>query len=181
MQPQMGDLPPDRVKKMRPFSGVGTDFAGPFMIKASRLRNVRLIKAYLCVFVCLSTKAVHLEVVADLTTEAFIASLDRFVSRRGLPELIRSDNGTNFVGADRYLRDVVNFLNNNQVDIETALSRRGIRWTFSPPGCPHWGGIFEAVVKSAKTHLMRVIGQTSLTFEELTTVFCKIEAVLNSR
>ncbi|KAA5655205.1 transposase family protein [Pseudomonas aeruginosa] len=181
MQPQMGDLPPDRVKKMRPFSGVGTDFAGPFMIKASRLRNVRLIKAYLCVFVCLSTKAVHLEVVADLTTEAFIASLDRFVSRRGLPELIRSDNGTNFVGADRYLRDVVNFLNNNQVDIETALSRRGIRWTFSPPGCPHWGGIFEAVVKSAKTHLMRVIGQTSLTFEELTTVFCRIEAVLNSR
>lgn len=181
MQPQMGDLPSDRVKEMRPFSGVGMDFAGPFMIKASRLRNARLAKVYLCVFVCLSTKAVHLEVVADLTTEAFIASLDRFVSRRGLPRLIRSDNGTNFVGADRYLRDILNFLNSNQVDIGTALSRRGIQWTFSPPGCPHWGGIFEAVVKSAKTHLMRVIGQTALTFEELSTVFCKIEAVLNSR
>lgn len=181
MQPQMGDLPPDRVTGDRPFSGVGTDFAGPFMIKASRWRNTKLIKAYLCVFVCLSTKAVHLEVVADLTTEAFIASLDRFVSRRGLPSLIRSDNGTNYVGAARYLREVVEFLNVNQVDIGTALSRRGINWTFSPPACPHWGGIFEAVVKSAKTHLARVIGQTALTFEELTSVFCKIEATLNSR
>lgn len=181
MQPQMGDLPPDRVSEIRPFSGVGTDFAGPFMIKESRVRNARIHKAYLCVFVCLSTKAVHLEVVSDLTTEGFLACLDRFVSRRGLPSLVRSDNGTNFVGAMRGLREMREFLDVNKVDIGTACSRRGINWTFSPPGCPHWGGIFEAAVKSAKTHLSRVIGQTSLTFEELTTVFCKIEAVLNSR
>lgn len=181
MQPQMGDLPPDRVNAARPFSGVGTDFAGPFLVKTSRLRNSKVVKAYLCVFVCLSTKAVHLELVADLTTEAFTAALDRFVSRRGLPSLIRSDCGTNFKGADRYLQDVVKFLLENKIDIGTSLSRRGITWTFDPPGCPHWGGIFEAVVKQAKTHMYRVIGQTVLTFEELATLFCKIEAVLNSR
>ncbi|KAJ2942864.1 hypothetical protein O0L34_g15054 [Tuta absoluta] len=181
MQPQMGDLPPDRVTEAWTFAGVGTDFAGPFMVKASRLRNAKSIKAYLCVFVCLATKAVHLELVADLTTEAFLAALDRFVSRRGRPALIRSDCGTNFKGADRCMKEIITFLSENEEAIGTSLSRQGINWVFDPPGCPHWGGIFEAVVKSAKTHLMRVIGLTILTFEELATVFCKIEAVLNSR
>lgn len=181
MQPQMGDLPPDRVNEARPFAGVGTDFAGPFMVKTSLLRNPRLVKMYLCVFVCLSTKSVHLEAVADLSTPAFIAALDRLVARRGLPSLIRSDCGTNFKGADRYLQDVVKFLTDNETDIGATLSRRGITWLFDPAGCPHWGGIFEAVVKSAKTHLTRTIGQTTLTFEEIATLFCRIEAVLNSR
>lgn len=181
MQPQMGDLPADRVTESRPFAGVGTDFAGPFMVKTSRLRNAKSYKAYLCVFVCLSTKAVHLEVVSELSTEAFIATLSRFVSRRGLPSLIRSDCGTNYKGANNYLNDVNKFLLDNKLDIGTTLSRRGIIWKFSPPACPHWGGIFEACVKAAKTHLRRVIGDTVLTFEELDTVFCKIEAVLNSR
>jgi hypothetical protein len=181
MQPQMGDLPPDRVNEARTFSRVGTDFAGPFLVKTSRLRNAKVVKAYLCVFVCLSTKAAHLELVGELTTEAFIAALDRFVSRRGLPSLIRSDCGTNYKGADRYLQDVVKFLFENKIDIGTDLSRRGITWTFDPPGCPHWGGIWEACVKQAKAHMYRVVGQTVLTFEELATLFCRIEAVLNSR
>ena len=181
MQPQMGDLPADRVTKSQVFSGVGTDFAGPYQIKSSRLRNAKIEKAYLCVFVCLATKAVHLEVVSALSTDAFVATLSRFVSRRGLPSLIRSDCGTNYRGTDNYLRDVYAFLNQNKIEIGTALSRRGITWQFDPPACPHWGGIFEAVVKVAKTHLRRVIGDTVLTFEELSTVFCKIEAVLNSR
>lgn len=181
MQPQMGDLPSDRVNEARSFTGVATDFAGPFLVKTSLLRKPRVVKAYLCVFVCLATKAVHLEVVGDLSTPAFIAALDRFVSRRGRPTLIRSDCGTNYKGADRYLQDVAQFLVDNKIDIGTSLSRRGIRWEFNPPGCPHWGGIFEAAVKSAKTHLTRTIGQTLLTFEELATVFCRIEAVLNSR
>lgn len=159
MQPQMGDLPPDRVTEARPFSRVGTDFAGPFLVKTSRFRNTKLVKAYLCVFVCLSTKAAHLEVVADLSTEAFIAALDRFVSRRGLPSLIRSDCGTNYKGADRYLQDVAKFLYDNKIDIGTNLSRRGITWTFDPPGCPHWGGIWEACVKQAKAHMYRVVNK----------------------
>ncbi|CAK1585754.1 unnamed protein product [Parnassius mnemosyne] len=180
-QPLMGDLPPDRVRAIRPFAGVGTDFAGPFLVKSSNLRNARLHKAYLCVFVCLSTKAVHLELVSALSTEAFMATLGRFVSRRGLPDLIRSDCGTNYKGTDRYLKEVIEFLSSHRTYLGNAMSKRGIQWKFDPPACPHWGGIFEAVVKVAKTHLRRDIGEAILTFEELATVFCKIEAVLNSR
>ncbi|CAK1594404.1 unnamed protein product [Parnassius mnemosyne] len=176
----MGDLPPDLVRTIQPFAGVGTDFAGPFFVKSSNLRNARSHKAYLCVFVCLSTKAVHLELVSALSTEAFLAKLGRFVSRRGLPDLIGSDCGTNYKGTDKYLKEVVEFLSSNRTYLGNAMSKKGIQWKFDPPACPHWGGIFEAVVKVAKTHLRRVIGETILTFEELATVFCKIEAVLNS-
>lgn len=181
MQPIMGDLPVDRVSVTRPFSGVGTDFAGPFTVKVSHLRNAKTYKCYLCVFVCLSTKAVHLELVSALSTESFIAALGRFVSRRGLPSLIRSDCGTNYQGADRYLREVHQFLMDKDSEIGKELAGRGVTWKFDPPACPHWGGIFEAAVKSAKTHLRRVIGDTVLTFEELVTVFCRVEAALNSR
>lgn len=180
-QPQMGDLPPDRVRPARPFSKVGLDFAGPFLVKTSSVRNARQVKAYLCVFVCLFSKAVHLELVSSLSTEAFIACLSRFVSRRGLPHLVRSDCGTNFKGADRYLKEVLQFLTTNHTYIESELSKQGVVWIFDPPGYPSWGGIFEAAVKVAKIHLRRVIGLTVLTFEEIQTVFCKVEAVLNSR
>lgn len=181
MQPLMGDLPSDRVRESRPFAGVGTDFAGPFLVKTSTLRNSKTVKAYLCVFVCLSTKAAHLELVSSLSTEAFVATLDRFVSRRGLPSLIRSDCGTNFKGTNNYLKDVHDFLASNHTNIGNKLTSRSITWKFSPAACPHWGGIFEAAVKVAKAHLRRVIGESVLTFEELATVFCKIEAVMNSR
>lgn len=181
MQPQMGDLPADRVQCSRPFAGVGTDFAGPFLVKSAAVKNRKLTKAYLCVFVCLATKAVHLEVVSGLTTEAFIAALDRFVSRRGVPSLIRSDNGTNYQGAANYLKEVTEFLGQHGGQIGQVCAQRGIEWRFSVPVCPHWGGIFEAAVKSAKTHLRRVVGETTLTFEELATIFCRVEAVLNSR
>lgn len=180
-QPPMGDLPRDRVSSVRAFDGVGTDFAGPFYTKVQAYRNRKIVKSYLCVLVCLSTKAVHLEVVSDLTTDAFIAAFSRFVSRRGVPSLIRSDNGRNFVGANNYLRELYSFLSHNAASIGSELSKQGITWTFDPPVCPHWGGLFEAAVKSAKTHLKRVVGDTPLTFEELTTVFTKIEAILNSR
>lgn len=181
IHPRMGDLPRDRITQARPFQGVGTDFAGPFYTKVQSFRNRRLIKSYLCVFVCLATKAVHLEIVSDLSTDAFVAALSRFVSRRGTPSLIRSDCGRNYVGADNYLTEVYQFLTQNQISIGHAMSKRSITWVFDPPASPHWGGLFEAAVKSAKSHLKRVIGETPLTFEELTTVFTKIEAVLNSR
>ena len=85
----MGDLPPDRAREARPFLKVGSDFAGPFSIKSSRLRGSRIQKAYLCVFVCFSTKAVHLEVVSDMSTDAFLAAFSRFTARRGLCSGIR--------------------------------------------------------------------------------------------
>ncbi|XP_063366810.1 uncharacterized protein LOC134655289 [Cydia amplana] len=180
-QPFMGDLPKDRVTAARAFKGVGTDFAGPFYTKVQAVRNRKLVKTYLCIFVCLATKAVHLEVVSDLTTEAFLAALTRFASRRGSPSLIRSDCGRNYVGADNHLIEVHNFLNLNKYTIGSEMAKRNITWIFDPPTTPHWGGLFEAAVKSAKAHLKRVVGDTPLTYEELTTVFTKIEGALNSR
>jgi len=103
-QPFMADLPSTRVQQCRPFANVGMDYGGPFTIKESQRRNSKTHKAYLGLFVCLSTKAVHLEVVTDLTTEVFLASFDRFVARRGIPVQIYSDCGTNYVGAAKQLK-----------------------------------------------------------------------------
>ena len=179
--PFMSDLPADRVTAARPFSGTATDFAGPYLVKSSLLRNAKSVKAYLCVFVCLATKAVHLEVVSSLSVEGFIAAFTRFVSRRGLPVLIRSDRGTNFIGANNYLKEVTQFLLDHELILIEEFRRQNINWQFNPPASPHMGGLFEAAVKSAKTLLRREIGESILTFEELSTIFSKIEAILNSR
>ncbi|XP_025191141.1 uncharacterized protein LOC112591512 [Melanaphis sacchari] len=103
VQPIMGNLPKQRIEPSRPFSVCGIDFAGPFMIKGSLRRNAPITKGYLCVFVCFATKAIHLEFVCDLSTQAFLNALKRFTSRRGLCSDIYSDNATNFVGANRRL------------------------------------------------------------------------------
>ncbi|XP_072932995.1 uncharacterized protein [Epargyreus clarus] len=129
------------------------------------------------------TYAVHLEIVSELTTEAFLAALTRFTSRRGLPQFIRSDCGTNYVGAKRYLDEVQKFLirEENREVLSNDAAIKGITWLFNTPSAPHFGGLFEAAVKSAKTLLKRVIGELVLTYEELETVFTRVEAVLNSR
>lgn len=97
--PIMAQLPPFRVRPSRPFSHIGVDFAGPIMTKEGKRRNARQSNTYFAVFVCMAVNAIHLEIVSDLSTEAFIAALNRFVSRRGIPSDIYSDCGTNFVGA----------------------------------------------------------------------------------
>lgn len=179
--PFMADLPTDRVTPQPVFSQVSIDFAGPFLVKSSTLRNAKLLKAYFCVFVCLSTKAVHLEPVSSLSTDAFLATLQRFVSRRGTPSLIRSDCGTNFVGAKNQLMAIRNFLATNNDAITHKLSSQRINWLLNPPSSPWFGGIHEIAVKSAKQLLYRVVGEQHLTFEEFSTLLARIEAVLNSR
>lgn len=173
----MGHLPPQRVNPGFPFEVTGTDYAGPFLIASKKGRGARLIKAYLCVFICFKTKAVHLELVSDLSTEAFILALRRFMSRRGKPREIFCDNGTNFVGANRALAQLVENCSNSVSD----LANEGIKFKFSPAYSPHYGGLYESAVKVAKFHMKRVVGNTHLTFEELTTLFSQIEAIMNSR
>ncbi|CAI6366427.1 unnamed protein product [Macrosiphum euphorbiae] len=133
----MSDLPSSRVTPSRPFLHVGIDFAGPFMIAEGRRKNARSIKCYLSVFICMAVKAVHIEVVTDLSTEAFLAALQRFVARRGKPSGIYSDCGTNFKGADQQLR--------NTLLSSTARTRYindiPCTWHFNPPAAPHFGGI----------------------------------------
>ena len=146
-------------------------------------RKPVILKAYICVFVSLSVKAVHLELVSDLTSEAFIACLRRFISRRGKPTLLWSDHGTNFVGSKRIVQELFEFLQKTTTNkvIANFCSSQGIQWDFIPERTPHFGGLWEAAVKSLKTHLFRVVGNTKLTFEGVTTVITQIEACLNSR
>lgn len=179
----MADLPKERVCVARPFQKVGIDFAGPFLLKSSRLRKAPLIKGYIALFVCMVTKAVHIECVTSLTTEAFLATLNRFISRRGNPTIIFSDNGTNFLGAKNDLKELYDFFKSQSIydHIREFLSQNETEWRFIPPRSPHWGGIWEAAVKSAKYHLLRILGETRVTYEEFSTILTQIEAILNSR
>lgn len=133
--------------------------------------------------ICFFVKAVHLELVSDLTSDAFIAALRRFIARRGKPSLIRSDNGTNFVGANTELKQLAEFLEDQKVQniISKFCTSQRIQWKFIPQHSPHFGGLWEASVKSMKHHLKRVTMNVKLTFEECSTVLAQIEACLNSR
>ena len=113
----LGQLPIERVTPDVVFDRVGVDYAGPIYVKYGYVRKPTVVKAYVCIFVSLSVRAVHLELVSDLSSEAFIACLRRFVSRRGLPNLIWSDHGTNFVGAARELKELSEFLNNQKSQV----------------------------------------------------------------
>ena len=139
-------------------------------------------KAYLALFVCFASKAIHLELVSDLTTNACIAALRRFTSRRGCPKKLYSDNATNFTGSQSELEKLQKILNAKYQDsLQAAAAGLLIEWTFIPPNAPHFGGLLEAGIKSAKRHLERSMGNHVLTFEEMTTLFFQIEGILNSR
>ena len=180
---KMGDLPPSRVQQNPVFSHVGVDFFGPVLLKKKENKNRVIIKGYGCIFVCMATKAVHIEIVSDLSTEYFLAAFRRFIGRRGIPSHVYSDNGSNFVGANNQLRELFVLCNADsfQTAVSNYASRFNIEWHFNPPLSPHFGGIWEAAVKSFKHHFYRVVGETSFTFEVFTTLAAEIEAVLNSR
>ena len=112
------------------FEKVGVDYAGPINVKYGHVRKPVIVKSYICLFVSLAVKAVHLELVTYLTSEAFIAALRRFIARRGHPSLMWSDNGTNFVGANRQLKELFQFI--KQQTTEEAIiefcSSRNIEW-----------------------------------------------------
>lgn len=180
----MGDLPSYRVQPAPTFAYTGVDFAGPFLIKSlTAARRPLLTKAYACLFVCMVTRAIHVELVSDLTTNAFLAALRRFTSRRGLPCKMYSDNATNFVGAQNELEELARLFKDQQQSkkITDFCTNQGIEWSFIPPRSPHFGGIWEAGVKQVKYHLTRIVGGYKLSYEELYTTLTQIEAVLNSR
>lgn len=176
----MGNLPIHRVTQARPFLNTGVDYAGPFNIKISRNKTG---KAYLSIFICLATKAVHFELVPDLTTVAFLNAMKRFIARRGRCLTLYSDNSTTFVGANNQMKELKEFLAKEatQAQLKEFLVGQFVTWKFIPPHSPHMGGLWEAAVKSAKTHMKKIIGTNVLSFEELLTVLLQIESCLNSR
>lgn len=180
--PLMSDLPDFRVNRVdKPFSHTGCDYAGPVQYTPIRGRGVKSRKAWLCIFTCMTTRCVHIEIATELSTASFLAALRRFLSRRGPVQCIHSDHGTNFVGARSYLRDLYKFLNKYRTQFEYELAEQRIEWKFIPPLSPHFGGCWESMVKVIKSHLFKVIGLQILSYEELSTVLAQVEALLNSR
>ncbi|XP_026467639.1 uncharacterized protein LOC113371215 [Ctenocephalides felis] len=181
--PIMADLPSPRVMEAKPFQHTGTDYAGPFRVTMGKFRGVKSSKAYICLFICFSTKAIHIVLASDLTTSTFLNCFKRFISRRGPVSCLYSDRGTNFVGAKSELKDIFQLINSKSfsASLNSELHKHNINWSFNPPAAPHFGGLWESNIKSIKAHLYRVIGEQILTYEELNTVLIQIEALLNSR
>lgn len=174
-QQLMGNLPSVRLQPTRAFKHSGLDYAGPINIKTSSLRTASTSKGYICLFICMCTKALHLEAVTSLNVDAFLAAFPRFTARRGLCTDLYSDCGTNFVGANKELQ-VLYQRNKSSLPEHLAetLANQGTTWHFIPPASPHFGGLWEAGVKSTKHHLRRIMKDRILTYEELSTLLAQI-------
>lgn len=169
--PRMAPLPRARLAVFEaPFSRIGVDYFGPFLLKQGRSN----VKRWVALFTCLTTRAVHLEVAYDMSTHSFIMCLRRFICRRGSPTEIYSDNGTNFHGAERLLRaQIAQGLSETFTDVAT-------KWTFIPPGAPHMGGAWERLVRSVKAAIGDAYTEGKLNYDEFETMLTEAESIVNS-
>lgn len=168
LRPPMGDLPPERLAHhRRPFTFVGLDYMGPITITVGRRHE----KRYVALFTCLTSRAVHLEIVGSLSADSALMCLKRFISRRGKPAKILSDNGTAFTGANNILKRAM-----SEVSAEQKIV-----WSFIPPSSPHMGGAWERLVKSVKVALHAILQERNPKEELLYTALLEAEALVNSR
>ncbi|CAH8518996.1 unnamed protein product [Schistosoma guineensis] len=175
-QQMMAPLPKCRVQQgWFCFSSVGIDYFGPLIVRRRRSEE----KRYGCLFTCLQTRAVHLEVAFNLSTDAFIMALIRFIGRRGTPNEIYSDNGTNFVGATSELRANMSVWNKHRINDLTVS--KGIRWHFNPPLTSHRGGVWERLIRSVRGILLFISNGQILHDDSLATYFVEVERILNNR
>ena len=167
-------LPPFRVQEEPPFTYTGVDFAGPLYIKTTTPASSE--KVWICIYTCCIVRAIHLEVVPNLSAQSFLRCFKRFAARRGLPKRMVSDNGKTFKSAAKTIRSI---MTNEKVTNE--LSGRKVEWVFNIERAPWWGGIFERMVRSTKRCLKKMIGRTKLSYDELLTILAEVEAIVNSR
>ena len=174
----MAPLPSIRLAmSLRAVERVAVDYGGPFITMQGR--GKRREKRYLCLFTCLATRAVHLEMAFALDTDSFLNAFYRMVSCRGKPEEVVPDNGGNFVAADKELQELVKRLDQNRI-IQSAANR-GIKWHFNPPLSPHFGGAHEIMIKAAKRVLKGILTDANVSDEELMTAITGAESLLNLR
>ncbi|GAB0095822.1 uncharacterized protein DMENIID0001_112520 [Sergentomyia squamirostris] len=169
---KMGALPSSRVQQARPFHNVSVDYCGPFHLKPLTRKSAPQ-KIHIAVFICHTTKGIHLEIIMDQSSEDFLKALDRFIATRGVPAEITSDNAKTFIGANNVLQ--------HNAALQSRTSDRGIKWNFIPPRSPSFGGLHEAAVKSFKRRFKSCVGEQQLTYDEMSTLIKSIEACLNSR
>ena len=176
MQQMMASLPEERLAASTPaFTNVGVDFFGPWLVTQRRTR----IKRYGCIFTCMTSRAVHLEVTHTLNTDSFLCAITRFMSRRGTPEKIYSDNGTNLVRGNKELANNISAFNKQQIN--DWMLQRDINWSFRPPGASHMGGVWERLIRSVRTILAAMLKQQIVSDEVLQTLFAEAERIINSR
>ena len=178
-----GPLPPDnlpsnRVSEDPPFTHIGLDFAGPLYVetKNSKKECNESQKVYVCLFMCASTRAVHLELTRGLSVESFLLAFRKFTSRKGVPATTTSDNAKTFRSSSQDIRKIT-----RAEEVWRYLANKQITWNFIVEKAPWWGGFWERLVRSIKKPLKKILGRSTLRFDELDTVLVEIEAVINSR
>ncbi|KRX86446.1 hypothetical protein T4E_10538 [Trichinella pseudospiralis] len=176
IQPRMAALPSSRVVEAAAFAHTGMDFAGPLLIRVGKRATS---KCYVCLFTCMASRAVHLELVPQMTTARVMQALRRFIARRGRPETIQSDNFRSFKAAASELRQLWRHVDVDRVQRELVGHR--IHWKFITERAPWMGGYWERLVRSIKESLRKILGKALLDEEELRTTLCEVEASLNAR
>ena len=171
-KPAPGQLPEFRVTPARPFQNCGVDFAGPLYV----LRRKSMKKVYITLFTYGVTRAIHLELVPDLSAETFKQTLKKFTARRGTPSLMVSDNAKTFEATAKWLKKLY-----RDPTVQHFLQENNIRWRFNLSLAPWWGGFFERLVGLVKRTLRKVLGNARLRFEELETILIETEGMLNNR
>ena len=169
----MSDLPAERLGyRQPPFSICGVDYFEPFHVTIRQSSE----KRWGFLFTCLTTRAIHIELVPSMVTSSCVMAIERFISRRGTPSIICSDNGTNFVGAKK---ELLLCIKNWNAEAPLSLVHKGIKWKYNPPSAPHQGGAWERMVRSCKRVFYAILGSRKLTDEILNTTMCLVEDSLN--
>ena len=170
--PDPPPLPANRTSDTHPFTVTGVDFTGEIYVKSTH----GLSKVYICLFTCANTRAVHLEVVNDLTVPTFIEAFRRFSSRKSLPRIMISDNASTYQSAAEELLKLL-----KSPILETHLSKHTVQWKFIPKRAPWYGGFWERLIGLTKVALRKVLGRANIRLPELQTIVTEIEAILNDR
>ena len=180
--PKMPPCPKERVAQSFPFEYTGLDYLGPFYIKiySEDSNQPTVKKVWVCLFTCLAVRAIHLELIEDLSTQEFLLGLRRFIARRGMPRQIVSDNAKQFKTASVVLnRAWSEVLSSSEVN--DYVVKQGIHWKIIVDLAPWMGGFYERLVGLTKRALCKTIGMRSLTERQLSTILTEVEAVVNSR
>lgn len=179
----MANLPTDRLETCPPFTNVGLDVFGPWEITARRLGGgAANAKRWGLIFTCLSSRAIHIEVLETMDANSFICALRRFFAIRGPVAKIRCDQGTNFVGGKSQLEDAL--LEMDQTRIQKFTAEQGCEWVFNPPHASHFGGVWErqiGTVRRVLDAMLMKIGRSQLTHELLVTLMAEVTGIVNSR
>ena len=171
--PQTPPLPKDRLREEPPFTVTGVDFTGALKV---RKKDGQEGKAYICLFTCASTRAVHLEVVTDLTEEQFILAFRRFSSRKSLPRIMISDNATTYVASAKEIQRLT-----SSPSLQETLNTHGTTWKFIPKRAPWYGGFYERLIGLTKNCIRKVLGRSFVSVDVLNTVITEVECISNDR